>query len=275
MITLTRPLCFIDFESTGVDTTTDRIVEIAILKYMPDGEKKIFTTRVNPTIPIPAESTEIHHITDEDVKDCKTFKEIAPRMHSFIKDCDLAGYNSNQYDFPLLFNEFARAGIDWQYQEHTFVDIGTIHKRTEPRTLVAAYKQYFGIDLEEAHSAEADIKATAEVFEAQLDKFPEELKGSLEDLALYSNYDKPIADLSGKFSVDKDGEYIYNFGQHKGKKVKDQMDFLNWMLNIAPQRGPGFAADTVRIGNKIWQQVYAPTPSIDYRYGDDKDIIFP
>jgi len=250
MLTLTKPLVFIDLEATGVDRENDRIVEIAILKVFPDGTKENKTKRVNPTIPIPPAATEIHRISDEDVKDCPKFSQIAVNLHEYIKGCDLAGFNSNAYDIPMLFNEFIRCGINLDYKSVNLIDVGNIFKINEPRTLTAGYKFYCGKDLEDAHSAEADINATYEVFMAQLSKYPE-LPKTLEELAIYSNFDRRILDLSGKFCEDADGNILLNFGKYRGEKALDHLDFIEWMLYKAD-----FPADTNKVCEQLLQEAY-------------------
>lgn len=247
MINLVRPIIFFDLEATGTDRENDRIVEISVLKLELDGSTKTFTTRINPTIPIPAGATEIHHITDNDVKDCKTFAQLAPGLFQSFKGCDLAGFNSNNYDVPLLYNEFLRCGLVLDYKSVNLIDVGNIFKIQEQRTLTAAAKFYCGVDLEDAHSAEADIKATYEVFKAQLEKYPD-LPQDVAELAKFTNYGKNILDLSGKFCEDDNGVVLYNFGKNRGKPVKEDLGFLNWMM------GKDFAPDTLEIAQKLYNE---------------------
>src|SRR5690606_6762813 len=167
---LTKPICFFDLETTGTNIGTDRIVEISILKVFPNGNKESHTWRVNPEMPIPAESSAIHGITDEMVKDEPTFKELAPKVYALIKDSDLGGFNSNRFDIPLLAEELLRAEVDFDMKKALSVDVQTIFHKMEKRTLEAAYKFYCNQDLKGAHSAAADTDATYEVLKAQLDK---------------------------------------------------------------------------------------------------------
>lgn len=228
-----NPLVFFDLETTGIDMVNDRIVEICILKVFPDGKTEVKTRRVNPTIPIPAQSTAIHGITDEDVKDCPTFKEIARSLVQLIEGCDFAGYNSNKFDLPLLAEEFIRADIDFDLKKRKFIDVQTIFHKMEQRTLVAAYKFYCDKDLNNAHSAEADTVATYEVLKAQLDRYPE-LKNDVDFLSEYSSKTRNV-DFAGRIVLnDKDVE-VFNFGKHRGRPVVDVLatepGYYAWMMN--------------------------------------------
>lgn len=239
-LNLTRPLAFFDLEATGVDRENDRIVEISICKLMPDGSKQVKTRRINPTIPIPAGATEVHGISDDGVKNEPKFELLAPGILKFLEDCDIAGFNSNAYDIPMLFNEFQRAGIYWDYTKFRKIDAGNIFKINEPRTLSAAVKFYCGRDMENAHSAEADILATVDVFMAQVEKYPD-LPANLDELELFCNYGKPILDISGKFTTDDDGDIVFNFGAKRGMKAKDELGLVQWMIN------KDFPKDTLNI----------------------------
>jgi DNA polymerase-3 subunit epsilon len=228
-----NPLVFFDLETTGIDMVNDRIVEICILKVFPDGRTEVKTRRVNPTIPIPAPSTAIHGITDEDVKDCPTFKEIAKSLVQLIEGCDFAGYNSNKFDLPLLAEEFIRAGIDFDLKKRKFIDVQTIFHKMEQRTLVAAYKFYCDKDLTNAHSAEADTVATYEVLKAQLDRYPE-LKNDIDFLSDFSAKTRNV-DFAGRIVLnDKDVE-VFNFGKHRGRSVVEVLStepgYYAWMMN--------------------------------------------
>jgi DNA polymerase-3 subunit epsilon len=228
-----NPLVFFDLETTGIDMVNDRIVEICILKVFPDGRSEVKTRRVNPTIPIPAPSTAIHGITDEDVKDCPTFKEIAKSLVQLIEGCDFAGYNSNKFDLPLLAEEFIRAGIDFDLKKRKFIDVQTIFHKMEQRTLVAAYKFYCDKDLTNAHSAEADTVATYEVLKAQLDRYPE-LKNDIDFLSDFSAKTRNV-DFVGRIVLnDKDVE-VFNFGKHRGRPVVEVLStepgYYAWMMN--------------------------------------------
>lgn len=241
---LERPLAFIDIEATGLNRETDRIVELSVTKVFPDGSRENKTRRFNPEMPIPADSTEIHGITDEDVKDLKPFSYYAKGLMNFIADCDIAGFSSNGYDCPLLFNEFIRAGLYWDYTTFFMLDASTIFKRNEERTLSAAYKFYCGKDLENAHGAKADVEATVEVLMAQLERYPD-LPTDIASLAHYCNYDRKIADMAGKFVYNEKEELIINFGQHRGKKATDEIGFIGWMV------GKDFAPDTLKFVHEI------------------------
>lgn len=240
----TRPICFFDLESTGTDTAKDRIVEICILKVFPDRTQEIKTKRINPGIPIPKSASDVHGITDEAVKDCPIFSKLAKGILAFITGCDIAGYHSNTFDVPMLYNEFTRAGIVWDYTGTHFIDAGAIFKRKEERTLTAAYKFFCGKEMENAHSAEADILATMEVFFAQLEKYVD-LPTTTDKLAEYCNFDKPMVDLTNKFSRDADGDIIFNFGKNKGLKAKTDLKYCQWILDA------GFAPDATEIARKI------------------------
>ena len=228
-----NPLVFFDLETTGIDMVNDRIVEICILKVFPDGRTEVKTRRVNPTSPIPAQATAIHGITNEDVKDCPTFKEIAKSLVQLIEGCDFAGYNSNKFDLPLLAEEFIRAGIDFDLKKRKFIDVQTIFHKMEQRTLVAAYKFYCDKDLDNAHSAEADTVATYEVLKAQLDRYPE-LKNDIDFLSDFSAKTRNV-DFAGRIVLnDKDVE-VFNFGKHRGRPVVEVLEtepgYYAWMMN--------------------------------------------
>lgn len=242
MLQLTRSLVFVDFESTGVSPETDRIIEYAFCKLNPDGSRETKEGRLNPEMPIPAGATAVHGITDEDVKNCVYFRQLAKGILEFIKDCDLGGFASNNFDFPLLYAEFNRAGIEWIWQAHQMIDCGVIYKRKEERTLAAAVRFYCGEELEGAHGALADIIGTANVFEAQIKRY-EDLPQTIPELALYSNFDRPKLDMAGKFVMAEDGKTILlNFGKSKGQPAKNDWGFLNWMVTKA-----NFPADTNKI----------------------------
>lgn len=184
-LNLKRPIIFFDLETTGVDTARDRIVEISMVKVMPDGEEIRKTRRLNPGMHIPAEATAVHGITDEDVKDCPTFAQVAKSLEQFIRGCDFGGFNSNRFDLPVLVEEFLRAGVDVDFKRRKFIDVQNIFHKKEQRTLVAAYKFYCDKELDDAHSAEADTLATYEVLQAQLDRYPD-LRNDVDALAEYS-----------------------------------------------------------------------------------------
>lgn len=243
---LNRPIAFFDLETTGINVASDRIVEISILRISPDGTKEIKTKRINPTIPIPKQSSEIHGIYDKDVADEPTFKGIAKSLAEFLKDCDLAGYNSNKFDIPILVEEFLRAEIDFDLKGRRFVDVQNIFHQMEQRTLKAAYKFYCGKNIENAHSAQADIEATYEVFLAQLERYNgvefEDRKGNrsipivndIKALHDFTNIHKN-ADLVGRIVFNEQGVEVFNFGKHTGKPVeqvlRDEPSYYAWMQN--------------------------------------------
>jgi DNA polymerase-3 subunit epsilon len=230
---LTRPLAFIDLETTGISVGSDRIVEIAILKLMPNGDKEMKTMRINPTIPIPALVTKIHGITDEDVKDSPTFKESAKMLYAYIDGCDLAGYNSNKFDIPLLAEEFLRAEVEFDISNRKLVDVQNIFHKMEQRTLAAAYLFYCKRPLENAHSADADITATWEILEAQLEKYSE-LKNDVNFLHDFSSRSNNV-DLAGRIILNDKGIPCFSFGKHNGKPVTEVFEkepsYYNWMMN--------------------------------------------
>lgn len=230
---LTRPLVFFDLETTGVNVACDKIVEISIIKLQPDGKREIKTRRVNPGIPIPPECTAVHGISDEDVKDEPTFKALAKSLAQFIGNSDLAGFNSNKFDVPLLVEEFLRADVDFDLQNRRLIDVQTIFHKMEQRTLGAAYKFYCDKELINAHSAEADTIATQEILEAQLERY-ENLENDVDFLAEFSCHNKTV-DLMGRIILDEQGIEIFNFGKHKGisveKILKDQPSYYSWMMD--------------------------------------------
>jgi len=230
---LKKPIAFFDLETTGIDVSKDRIVEIAVLKINPNQSTETKTMRINPTIPIPKESSKIHGIYDEDVKDAPTFKQEAKNIARFLDGCDLAGYNSNKFDIPLLVEEFLRADVDFNLKNRNFVDVQVIFHKKEQRTLSAAYKFYCKKDLEDAHSAEADITATYEVLKAQLDMY-DDLENDVESLSKFS-YHKKSADLAGRIVFNKEGQEVFNFGKHTGRTVEEVLEkepgYFAWMLN--------------------------------------------
>ena len=229
---LNRPIAFFDLETTGVTVGADRIVEIAILKVHPNGKEEIKSYRVNPEMPIPAQVTEIHGISDADVANEPTFKDLAPNLYLFLNNCDLAGFNSNKFDIPMLVEEFYRVGYEFDVMNRKWVDVQNIFHKMEQRTLVAAYKFYCQKELENAHSATADIKATYEVLLAQLERYAD-LKNDVEFLHEFSRRGNH-ADLAGRFGYDEQKEVIFNFGKHKGKRVKDVLreepSYYAWMM---------------------------------------------
>lgn len=242
---LTRPLAIVDLETTGVNVGHDRIVEISIVKVYPDGSREVFTQRINPTIPIPPFSTAIHGISDEDVKDAPTFAEIGHKIAQMLRDCDLAGFNSNKFDFPLLVEEFLRAGIDFEIKGRRMIDVQNIFHKMEPRTLKAAYKFYCGAELENAHSAEADALATYEVLLAQVDRYQGIEVEDKENNATITfdntttslhqvSYMLRNVDLAGHIVYDDKGREVFNFGKYKGQPVEEvflkEPSYYDWMM---------------------------------------------
>jgi len=232
-IRLKNPLVFFDLETTGIDVVEDRIVEISYLKIWPNGDEESKTIKVNPGMPIPPKSTSIHKITDEDVKDAPRFQEIAKSIANTFEGCDFAGYNSNKFDLPLLAEEFLRADIDLDLKKRKFIDIQVIFHKKEQRTLSAAYKFYCDKDLNAAHSAEADTRATYEVLEAQLDRYPD-LVNDVDELAKVSSHNRN-ADFLGRIVYDDEDMEIFNFGKYKGQRVtevlKKDPGYYGWMMN--------------------------------------------
>ena len=232
-LNLNKPICFFDLETTGINISKDRIVEISILKIHPDGKEESLTKLVNPTIPIPPEVTEVHGISDKDVADAPTFKTIAKEVNQFIKNADLGGFNSNRFDIPLLAEEMLRAEVDFDMKNRVAIDVQTIFHKMEQRTLSAAYKFYCDKNLDDAHSAEADTKATYEVLKAQLAKY-EDLENDTKFLAEFSSR-KKMADFAGFLVFNKKGEECFSFGKHKGKRVVDVLEqepgYFGWLLN--------------------------------------------
>ncbi|WP_194768026.1 3'-5' exonuclease [Tamlana sp. I1] len=232
-LNLSKPICFFDLETTGINITTDRIVEISILKVFPNGNKESKTWLVNPEMPIPAEVTAIHGISNEKVANEPTFKELAKDVYNMIKDSDLGGFNSNRFDIPLLAEEMLRAEVDFDMKNRLAVDVQTIFHKMEQRTLSAAYKFYCDKNLDDAHSAEADTMATYEVLKAQLSKY-DELENDTKFLAEFSSR-KKFADFAGFIAFNKKGEECFSFGKHKGKLVTEVLEkepgYFGWLLN--------------------------------------------
>lgn len=260
-LNLTKPIAFFDLETTGLNVAKDRIVEFSILKVMPSGEEIIKTSRVNPTVPIPPEVTAIHGVSDEDVVDKPTFKQIAADLNNFLKGCDLAGYNALRFDIPLLVEEFLRAGVDFEVKNRRFVDVQNIFHKMEQRTLVAAYRFYCNKNLEDAHTAEADTIATYEVLKAQLDRYKDvsikEKSGReyipvINDMKALSEFTarSKNVDLTGQIVMNDKNEEVFNFGKYKGQKVvevfKKEPQYYDWMMK----------SDFARYTKKIIQELY-------------------
>ena len=228
---LDKAICFIDLETTGINVSTDRIVELAIVKIMPDASKQIKRKLVNPEMPIPKAATEVHGITDEMLHQAPTFKQIANEVKQFIEGADLAGYNSNRFDIPMLNEEFLRAGMSVNLENRKLLDVQKVFHMMEQRTLSAAYKFYCNKNLEDAHSAEADASATWEILEAQLEKYPV-LGNSVESVVKFTGEDQ-IIDFARRF-IYENGVEVFNFGKHKGKPVsqvlKEEPQYYDWMM---------------------------------------------
>ena len=241
-LNLKNPIVFLDLETTGTDVSTDRIVEISYLKVYPDGTEESRTRRINPEVPIPKIVSDLHGITDEIAKGYPTFKEVAKSLAKEIEGCDLAGFNSNRFDIPLLAEEFLRAGTDVDLRKRKFVDVQTIFHKMEQRTLSAAYKFYCDKELEGAHGAEADAKATYEVLKSQLDRYPD-LQNDMEFLSHFSAFTKNV-DFAGRIVYDDNEVECINFGKYKGEKVKDVLrkdpGYYSWIM------GGSFSLDTKR-----------------------------
>jgi DNA polymerase-3 subunit epsilon len=230
---LKRPVVFLDLETTGINVSADRIVEISLLKISPDGKEQWMTTRVNPEIPIPPKVTAIHGISDEDVADAPAFREIAKNVATFMEGCDLAGYNAIKFDIPVLAEEFLRTETDFNFRKRRYVDVQVIFHKKEQRTLAAAYQFYCQKNLVNAHSADADTAATYEVLKSQLDRYPD-LENDIEKLALFSSFNNNV-DFAGRIIFDENGIETFNFGKHKGRHVEDifreEPSYYAWMMN--------------------------------------------
>jgi DNA polymerase-3 subunit epsilon len=228
---LKRPIVFFDLETTGTDPAKDRIIELALVKLLPNGEREKYVKRVNPGIPIPKSSSDIHGITDEDVKDAPLFKHIAHEVYEWMRGCDMGGYNSSKFDVPLLAEELLRVGIDVDFTDRNMIDVQQIFFKMEARTLSAAYSFYCNKQMENAHSAEADILATIEVLEAQLDKY-EDLSKEVKPLSDFTNQDQYV-DYARRIIM-KDGHPVFNFGKNKGRKVEEvftqEPQYYDWMM---------------------------------------------
>lgn len=231
-LNLKNPIAFFDLETTGINIAQDRIIEISILKIDPGGKADNLTIRVNPTIPVSPEALKIHGISNEDVKDAPTFSEVAKNLAHFIEGCDLAGYNSNKFDIPLLAEEFLRANIEFDLKKRKVIDVQVIFHKMEQRTLSAAYKFYCKKELEDAHSAEADAHATYEILKAQLDKY-DILENEIESLSKFSTMSKNV-DFAGRIVYNENGVEVFNFGKHKGVPVeevlKNEPSYYSWMM---------------------------------------------
>ncbi len=262
-LNLIRPLAFIDLETTGIDKQKDRIVQIAILKIFPNGNEEMLSRKINPTIPIPIAISKIHGIYDEDVKEEATFADISHELLNYLENCDLAGYNSNYFDIPLLMIEFLRAGIEFELEGRNIIDVQTIFFKMEPRNLRAAYKFYCDQDLVGAHDAENDIRATYEVLKAQLQHYENTshedkegnlsypIKNNVETLAQFTPLN--LLDPTNKIVRDEEGQEVFNFGKYKGRTVveifNEDSRYYQWMMN------KNFSVFTKRIITRVWESL--------------------
>ena len=232
-LNLKNPLVFFDLETTGIDIVKDRIIEISYVKVFPNGKEETKTMRINPEMPIPPASTAIHGITDEDVKDCPTFKQVARDIAAIFVNSDIAGFNSNYFDVPMLVEEMLRAGIDFDITKCRLIDVQNIYHKLEQRTLSAAYKFYCGKNLEDAHSAQADTRATYEVLKAQLDKYPDKLNNDVQFLSSFSKMNDNV-DFAGRIIYNDKHIPVFNFGKYKGQSVEDVLardpGYYGWMM---------------------------------------------
>lgn len=232
-LNLKNPLVFFDLETTGINISTDRIVELCYIKVHPNGNEESKTMRINPEMHIPETSSQVHGIYDKDVADCPTFKQIATELAHTIEGCDFAGFNSNRFDVPLLVEEFLRAGVNINLSRRKFIDVQNIYHKLERRTLSAAYKFYCGADLEDAHSALADTRATYEVLMAQLDRYPDDLQNDVQFLADYSRMNNNV-DFAGRIAYDDKGTEVFNFGKYKGRPVAEILKvdpgYYGWIM---------------------------------------------
>ena len=232
-LNLRNPLIFFDLETTGVNAAKDKIVEISYIKVYPNGKEESNTIRINPGRHIPEEATAVHHITDDDVKNCPSFKDVAKELSRVFEGCDIAGFNSNRFDLPLLVEEFLAAGVNIDMTKRNFIDVQTIFHKMEQRTLVAAYKFYCGKNLEDAHSADADTRATYEVLKAQLDRYPS-LQNDVDFLSEFSTQNKNV-DFAGRIIYNDKNVEVFNFGKHKGCPVEEvfrtiDRGYYDWMM---------------------------------------------
>lgn len=232
-LNLKRPIIFFDLETTGLDIAKDRIVELCYIRVEPNGNEEARSMRINPEMHIPEVASSVHGITDDDVKDCPTFADVAPQLAATFEGCDLAGFNSNRFDLPLLAEEFMKTGVNIDLNHVQAIDVQNIYHKLEKRTLAAAYKFYCGRDLENAHSALADTQATYEVLQAQLDHYPNDLQNDVDFLAEFSRMNRNI-DFAGRFVYDESGKELINFGKYKGKAIKDVLSrdpgYYSWIM---------------------------------------------
>ena len=251
---LQKPIVFFDLETTGINIAKDRVVEISILKVFPNGNKESKTWLVNPEVEIPKEAADIHGITNEKVVTEPTFKELASKINEMIAGCDLAGFNSNRFDIPLLAEELMRAGIDFDMKNRKAIDVQVIFHKKEQRTLSAGYQFYCGKELEGAHGAEADTNATYEILLAQLDKY-DDIENTVDALSEYSTHGKR-ADFAGFILMNDEDQEIFSFGKYKGRTVeevlKENPGYHNWIQNA------DFPLYTKKVLKEIKERMTAP-----------------
>ncbi len=249
-LNLTRPIIFFDLETTGTNVVKDRIVELSYIKVYPDGREETKARRINPEMHIPEQATAVHHITDEDVKNEPTFRQVSKALLAIFDGCDIAGYNSNKFDVPLLIEEFARVGLKFDISGRNFIDVQNIFHKMEQRTLVAAYRFYCGKELDGAHSALCDTQATYEVLKSQLDRY-DTLENDVEKLAEFSRAGRGI-DLAARFVLDDNDVPVLNFGKHKGQPVKEifrrEPSFYAWIMQ------GDFARNTKDVATRLYNE---------------------
>lgn len=241
-----RPLVFFDLETTGIDIARDRIVQMSVMKVMPDGREEVKTRLINPGIPIPPAATAVHHITDADVAGAPPFRDLAAGIRDLFQGADIGGFNSNRFDLPLLVEEFARCGMPFPETESKLIDVQVIYHKKEERTLAAAYKFYCNKSLEDAHDAEADVRATVEVFRRQLETYAD-IGRTVEEIHAFCNSDA-IVDFGRKLARNQKGEIVFAFGKNRGKPVTDDPGYAEWML------GGDFPESTKAVLRRVLQE---------------------
>lgn len=250
-LNLSRPIIIFDVESTGLNITKDRIIELSYIKVFPDGHEQEHTYRFNPGMPIPEQAIAVHHITDDDLRDCPSFSEIAPELAQLFSGCDIAGFNSNHFDIPILAQEMANAGVEFDLKNCRFVDVQTIFHKKEKRDLAAACKFYCGVEMENHHSASADTRTTLNVLKAQLDRYPD-LENNIDFLSRYSSFSRNV-DLAGRVVLNDDGKPAINFGKYKGQMLDDVLErdpgYAGWVMNS------DFPEDTKRVFREAKQRI--------------------
>lgn len=250
-LNLTRPIIIFDVESTGLNITKDRIIELSYIKVFPDGHEESHTYRINPEMPIPEQAIAVHHITDDDVRNCPTFAQLAPELAALFAGCDIAGFNSNHFDIPILAQEMANAKINFDIKNCRFIDVQTIYHKKEKRDLAAACLFYCGVEMENHHAAAADTRTTLNVLKAQLDRYPD-LENDVEFLSRYSSYSRNV-DLAGRVILNDDGKPTVNFGKYKGQVLEEVLEkdlgYASWVMNS------DFPEDTKQVFREAKQRV--------------------